>query len=119
MWGLSLVSNGIRKLFNEEIMVIVELYQVIEITTYELSNVYVQVINKSTGTIRSIHLTNNEGIKARSSCAFKDKDGIYVEVILFLDASNKFAELYIWKVNDEPLINFPNEKSSLINRQKI
>lgn len=72
-----------------------------------LNAIQVEVVNEETGTIRSTHLANKEPTKAVADTSFTDVDGTHVEVILFVDAKGSFGELFIWKVDDTPLISMP------------
>lgn len=119
MWEQYLINSTKRKLSKEEIILVCSLYDTAQIKKPKLSEVQVQKINHSTGTIRSSLIDDGERTHAVSSCAFYDDDGFYVEVILFLHSFNQFGELYIWKVTDTPVIKLPSKIDCLIDFQKI
>lgn len=118
MWGRFLINNAEKEIDHRKIGIISALFKSAQIAAPDYSRIKVKQINDDTGTIRSTHLNEGEKTQAASSCAFHDEDGVYVEVILFLDKEENFGELYIWKVNDTPVVKMPAD-DELIDFCKI
>ena len=68
----------------------------------------VSVVNKEMGSIRSEHCPSGCIVKPASHFEFLDLDGTPIVATLLLDNEGKFGELDFWKVNDQPMINFPS-----------
>lgn len=44
---------------------------------------------------------------------FKDSDGVMISVAVIVDNYGDFYELDIWKVNFQPILNYPSAKSEI------
>lgn len=67
----------------------------------------VWVVNPEMGSIRADYCP--AGCRARSvaSYQFEDEDEVPIIATLLLTENGRFGELDFWKVNDQPIINWP------------
>jgi hypothetical protein len=66
-------------------------------------------------TIRNGELLNGESVFIVSQCEYEDSDGVVIVISLLLTQDDKFGELDFWKVNDEPILAFPENVTELRN----
>lgn len=72
----------------------------------------VWVVNPEMGSIRADYCVAGCRVRSVASHKFEDDDEVPIIATLLLTEDGRFGELDFWKVNDEPIINWPVAPSS-------
>ncbi|WP_404401306.1 DUF6984 family protein [Pelagibacterium halotolerans] len=111
--------DEIRRLNETEIMILSSFNKVPMCNFSYDTDQLISLINSDMGSIRSLHLRDDDLVYAFAQCQFHDEDRMAVVVTLLLDKNGRFGELDFWRVDDNPVRKFPSSPTDLADFKLI